>query len=123
MWWFEYACPRGWQYQQVWTFSRKYALMGVGFKSLILAAWMLVFCLPSEQGVELSAPPASCLDTTMLPTLMIMDRTSESVSQPQLNVILIRVALVMVSVHSIKTLTKTEAYCNYKGCVYLLSRN
>jgi len=36
---------------------------------------------------------------------MIMDCTSEAVSQPQLNIVLIRVALVMVSVHSSKTLT------------------
>jgi len=34
--------------------------------------------------------------------------TSEPVSHLQLNVILIRVALVMVFVHSSKTLTKTE---------------
>ena len=39
---------------------------------------------------------------------MIMDRTSEPVSQPQLNVVLIRVALVMVSVHSSKTLSRTD---------------
>jgi hypothetical protein len=38
--------------------------------------------------------------------MMIMNRTSEPVSQPQLNVVLSRVALVMVSVHSSKTLTK-----------------
>jgi hypothetical protein len=38
---------------------------------------------------------------------MIMDWTSEPVSQPQLNVVLIRVALVMVSVHSSKALRKT----------------
>jgi hypothetical protein len=38
---------------------------------------------------------------------MIMDRTSKTISQLQLNVVLIRVALVMVSVHSSKTLTKT----------------
>ena len=37
-----------------------------------------------------------------------MDRTSEPVSQPQLNVVLKRLALVMVSVHNSKTLTKTE---------------
>ena len=37
------------------------------------------------------------------PTL-IMDWTSEPVSQPRLNVVLIRVALVMASVHSGKTL-------------------
>jgi|UPI00001ED60B hypothetical protein len=40
----------------------------------------------------------SCLDD---------NRTSESVSQPQLNV-LMRVALVMVSVHSSKTLSQRE---------------
>jgi hypothetical protein len=37
-----------------------------------------------------------------------MDYTSENVSQPQLNVVLLRVALVMVSAHSSKTLTKTQ---------------
>jgi hypothetical protein len=37
---------------------------------------------------------------------MIMDQNSEPVSQPQLNVVLIRVALVMASVHSSKTLSK-----------------
>jgi hypothetical protein len=36
--------------------------------------------------------------------LVIMDWTSEPVSQPQLNVVLSRVALVMVSAHSHKTL-------------------
>jgi hypothetical protein len=43
----------------------------------------------------------------MVPALVIMDCTSEPVSQPQLDVVLIRVALVMVSVHSSKTLTGT----------------
>jgi hypothetical protein len=38
---------------------------------------------------------------------MIMDWTSEPVSQPQWNVVLIRVALVIVSVHSSKTLRHT----------------
>jgi hypothetical protein len=38
---------------------------------------------------------------------MIMGRTSESVNQPQLNVVQIRVVLVMVTVHISKTLTKT----------------
>ena len=37
-----------------------------------------------------------------------MDGTSETVSQPQLNVVLMRVALVMVSVHSSRTQTKKE---------------
>jgi hypothetical protein len=40
---------------------------------------------------------------------MIWDCTSEPVSQPQLNVVFfIRIVLVMVSVHSSKTLTKTR---------------
>ena len=38
---------------------------------------------------------------------MIMVSTSEHVSQPQVNVVLIRVALVMVSGHSSKTLRQT----------------
>ena len=37
-----------------------------------------------------------------------MGWTSKSISQPQLNVVLIRVAFVMVSVHSSHTLTKTH---------------
>ena len=45
----------------------------------------------------------SCPDAAM----MIMDQTSEPINQPQLNVDFISVALVMVSVHSSKTLTKT----------------
>ena len=36
---------------------------------------------------------------------MIMDLTSEPVSQDQLNVVLIRIVLVMVSIHSSKILT------------------
>jgi hypothetical protein len=35
---------------------------GVGFETLLLAAWKPVFsCLPLEQDVELSAPPSPCL--------------------------------------------------------------
>ena len=44
----------------------------VGFKTLVLAAW--VFCLPSEQDVELSAPLAPCLPGHChVLALMIMD--------------------------------------------------
>jgi hypothetical protein len=39
---------------------------------------------------------------------MIIDWNSEPVSQPQLNAVLIRVALIMVSVYNSKTLTKTN---------------
>jgi hypothetical protein len=38
---------------------------------------------------------------------MILDWTSKPVSQPQLNVVLIRVVLFMMSVHSSKTVTQT----------------
>jgi hypothetical protein len=41
-----------------------------------------------------------CLHDVILPTRTIIDRTSEAVSQPRLNVVLMRVALVMVSPHS-----------------------
>jgi hypothetical protein len=44
--------------------------------------------------------------------MMIMGLTSEPVSQPHLNVVFIRPALVMVSVHNSKTLTKTDMVQN-----------
>jgi hypothetical protein len=44
----------------------------------------------------------------MLSIMMIMDETSETISQPQLNVLCIRVVLVMASLHNDKTLTKRE---------------
>jgi hypothetical protein len=44
---------------------------------------------------------------------MIMDCTSEPVSQPQLNVVLIRVALVMVSLYSKKHVTKTQRQVDF----------
>ena len=74
------------------------------FETLLLEAHEPVFsCLPSEQDLELSAPPVSCLPGHChVPALMIMDSTSEPVSQPQISVV-----LVMVSVHNSKTLTKT----------------
>ena len=89
-------------------------LVGVGvspwvYKNLILAAWKPVFCWqPSDEDVGLSAPPAPCLPGCChVLSLMILDWTSEPVNQPQLNVVLIRVASVVVSVHSSKNLTKS----------------
>jgi hypothetical protein len=84
--------------------------VGVGYKILILVAWKPVFFYqPSGEDIELSSPPAPCLPGCChVPAMMIMDQTSEPVSQPQLDVVLIRVALVMVSAHSSKTLTKTS---------------
>jgi hypothetical protein len=53
-----------------------------------------------DEDAELSALPTPCLPGHChAPDLMIMDRTSEPVDQPQLNVVLIRVALVMVSLY------------------------
>jgi hypothetical protein len=40
---------------------------------------------------------------------MIIDWTSESVSQPQVNTVFVRVALVMVPLHSSKTLSNTPS--------------
>jgi len=48
-----------------------------------------------------------------VPALMIIDRTSEPVSQPQLNVVLVGVALVLVFVHSSKCLSKKTHLENY----------
>jgi len=47
----------------------------VGFETLLLADWKAVFsCLPSEEDVELSAPPAPFLPGLCHTlTLMIMD--------------------------------------------------
>ena len=48
----EYVCPS-------WS---RCVTMGVGFKTLVLATWKPVFCYqPSDEDVELSTPPASCL--------------------------------------------------------------
>ena len=82
--------------------------MDLGFKTLVPAAWKPDFSrLPLEQDGELSAPPGPCLpERCHAPALMTMNQTSEPVSQPQLNVVLLRVALVIVPVHSGKTLTK-----------------
>ena len=44
-----------------------------------------------------------CLHTVMLPTMMIMDRTSETVIQSSLNVFLYKSCHVMLSLHSNKT--------------------
>ena len=104
--------------------------LGVAFKTLILAAWMQQ---PSNEDTKLLTPPVPCLPGCChVPTLMIMDGTSEPISQLQLNV-LIKVALVMVSVHSSKTITKTQDEhqdhcfllpdCGYNGtnCFMILS--
>ena len=70
------------------------SLWGVGNETLLLTTWESVFsCLPLDEDVECLAPPAPCY----VPTLMIMNSTSESVSQPQLNVVLCKSRLEHVS--------------------------
>ena len=59
---------------------------------------------PLKPGLGLSSRPKP--GPKWGPT--IIDWTSKPISQPQLNVVLLRVALYMVSVHSSKTLTKTH---------------
>ena len=96
------------QLEQVWPCWSRYVTVGMGFETLILAAWKSVFQKPSDEDVELSATPAPCLPGCChARTLRIMGLTSEPVTQPQLNVILIRIAVIMVSVLSSKTLSKT----------------
>jgi hypothetical protein len=57
--------------------------------------------LPLEQGIELSASSAPWLPGHChAPALMITYWTYEPVSQSQLNVVLMRVALVMVSFYN-----------------------
>ena len=53
--------------------------------------------MPLDQDLEILTPPRLqhhvCLGTAMLPAMMIMDWTSETVSQPQLNVVLYKSCL------------------------------
>jgi hypothetical protein len=72
-----------------------------------------------------------CLHATILPAmLMIMDSTTESLSKPQQNAFFVRVAMVMVSLHSNKTLrhcasllqTKYQVYTNMSAfCTWILA--
>lgn len=74
-----------------------------------------LFLLPVDLDIELLATsPAPCLTAcchtshhAMLPMMMIMDYTSETVSQSQLKLSFIRVAVFMLSFHSNRTLTRT----------------
>ena len=68
-------CPGSGNYLEVWPCWSRCVLVGVGFKTLILAAWKPVLCWqPSDEAVELSAPPAPCLPGHChILTLMIMD--------------------------------------------------
>jgi len=118
MWWFDWPMGSG--------TIRRCGLVG---GSMLLCMWplrdprlkllpvwkILSFRLPADDNLLLAAcrsrcrtlPNFSrhvCLLTALLPTVMIMDWTSETVSQSQWNVFPLGVALVMVSLHSNKTL-------------------
>ena len=41
--WFEYVLPREWHYLEVWPCWSKCVTVGVGSKTLFLAAWKSVF--------------------------------------------------------------------------------
>ena len=90
----EYVWPREWHYQVVWPCWR-WVIVGVDFKTLMLAAWKpVISCLHSEQNLDLSAPPTPCLpELCHAPSLMTMDKTSGPVSQPQLNAVLYKSCL------------------------------
>jgi hypothetical protein len=109
------AWPREWHYLEVWPCWSRCVTVGMGFKTLTLAAWKPVFHLQaSDEDVELSAPPMPCLPGCChAPALMIMDWTSEPVSQPQLGFVLYKTCLGMVSAHSSKAL-------NDHKCLYSL---
>ena len=63
---------------------------------------------PLDEDVEHSALPVPCLPGSCLAHSLIGGWTYEPVSQPQLNVVsFVRVALVVVFLHSSKTQTKT----------------
>jgi hypothetical protein len=75
--------------------------VGVGFEALPNAEESVSLgCNPLMMQNSQFLQHRACLDAAVLPALMIIDCTSEPVSQPQLNVVFIRVALVMVSIYS-----------------------
>jgi hypothetical protein len=59
----------------MWPCWSSCVTVGIGFKTLILAAWKPVFSYqPSDEDVELAASPAPCLlGCCHAPTLTIMD--------------------------------------------------
>ena len=58
----------------VWPCWSGCVTVGVGFKTLLLAAWKSIFYQPSDEDVELLAPPTPRLPGCChVPALMIMD--------------------------------------------------
>jgi hypothetical protein len=113
LWWFEYACPKEWNYYEVWHCCNQFGLYGV---SVSLWTWALrplsklpgsqsfPACLWKEMKFFQLLLHHACMDHCHALDLMIMDWNSEPLNHPQLNIVSIRVGLVMVSVHISKTL-------------------
>ena len=110
MWSVIYAWLRDWHYWHVQPCWGRYVTVSVYIKTLIISNWKPAFCyLPLNEDVELPAPPRLCmLGCCHVPALMIMDRNSELVGHHQVNIVLIRVPLLMVSIHRSKTLCKQK---------------
>ena len=55
--------PRVWHYSEVWPCWKKFVTVGVGFETLLLPAWKLIFSLqPVDRDLALSAlSPTPCL--------------------------------------------------------------
>lgn len=63
--------------------------------------------LPVDQNAKLSLQCHACLHTTLLPAMRITDPPSETVSQPLGQMLsFLRTALVIVSLHSDRTVTE-----------------
>lgn len=76
-----------------------------GFQMLNPSPVSLFLMLPMQIS-QLLLQHHVCLHATMLPALMIMDSTSETLTMHQLNVFFIKVALIMVSLHRNRMVTK-----------------
>jgi hypothetical protein len=62
VWWFVYAWPSGVGLLGSVALLKEVCHCGRGLMTLVLAAWKTVFCWqPSDEDVELSAPPSPCL--------------------------------------------------------------
>ena len=79
LWWFVYAWSRVWQYRDVWPWWRKCVIVGVVFKTLLLAAWKQVLAAFGTRGGILSSSALCLSGRCRAPALMIMDWNSEPV--------------------------------------------
>lgn len=71
--------------------------------------------LAADWGLECKILPTpfshACLSDAMLPAMVVMDSAPETVRKPQLHAFLLEDVLVMVSLHSRRTVTETMGKC------------